>query len=277
VGPTAEYQDMRLSPDGRKLAVSMVDPQLRATDIWIIEVGRNVITRFTTEASDAGFALWSPDGSRIVFGKPHNAPPFLHQKPLAGGEEAVLLPSTGTMHWATDWSADGRFLLYADRNPTTNWDLWILPLEGDRQPVPFLRTRFRETHATFSPDGRWVAFVSDESGTAEVYVQPLRGPGERRRVSSAGGRLPRWRRDGREMFYLGLDNRLMAVPVTPGATFEPGAPAALFSLEPAPPMETEFDVTGDGQRFIVSEAVPETAGPPTVVLNWTAEIKPPAP
>ncbi|MCI0407937.1 MAG: serine/threonine-protein kinase, partial [Acidobacteria bacterium] len=111
VGPQAEYADMRLSPDGRKLAVTIADPQARSTDIWVIELARNVATRFTSEASDAGLALWSPDGSSIVFSLPKSAPPFLHQKPLTGGEQDVLLPSTGTMQWATDWSPDGRFLL----------------------------------------------------------------------------------------------------------------------------------------------------------------------
>jgi len=176
--------------DRNGLVLGQAGPQARASDIWIVELARNVATRYTSEAADAGFALWSPDGSRIVFSVLEKAPPFLHQKPLAGGEQEVLLPSTGTMQKATDWSPDGLLLLYADRNPNTNWDIWILPPAGERKPIPFLRSRFKETQATFSPDGRRVAFVSDESGSPEVYVQPLEGPGERRGSPRLGVRSP---------------------------------------------------------------------------------------
>ncbi|MEE9235038.1 MAG: protein kinase [Candidatus Acidoferrales bacterium] len=274
VGDPAEYFDVRLSPDGQKLAVSIRDLQALAGDIWIIELARNVATRFTTVGpqSEAFFPLWSPDGSRIVFCMPRDAPPFLHQKPLAGGEKEVLLPSSGTLQCPTDWSPDSRFILYMDRHPDTNADLWILPLAGERKPIPFLRTRFSEMLATFSPDGRWVAFVSDESGRPEVYVQPFEGPGERRRVSTAGGFLPRWRRDGKELFYLGVDNQLMVVPVKLGVRFELGTPQALFPVEAGPSVGSGYDVTADGHRFIVISAMPGTAVSPTVVLNWTAEL-----
>jgi len=272
VGAPAEYADLRLSPDGRKLVVPIMDPQAGTTDLWLIELARNVTTRFTSDAVDLYLPIWSPDGTRIVFSMPRGNPPFLHQKRLTGEEAEVLLPSAGTMQAATDWSPDGRFILYADRNPDTNWDLWILPLEGERKPIPFLRTRFREMEATFSPDGRWVAFASDESGRWEVYVQPFQGPGVKRRISTSGGSLPRWRRDGRELFYLGLDNQLMAVPVRLGSSFEPGTPRALFSIEAAQGGEISYDVAADGQRFIVNSPIPGAPAAPTVVLNWTATL-----
>ncbi len=272
VGPPGEYDDLRISPDGRKLVVTLMDPQVRATDLWIVELGRNVATRFTPQPVDAGGAVWSPDGSRMVYCRPQDAPPFLHTRPLSGGEEEVLLPTTGTMQCATDWSPDGRFLLYMDRNPSTNWDIWILPLEGERKPILFLRTRFREGEATFSPDGRWVAYASDESGRSEVYVQPFQRPGETRRISAAGGSLPRWRRDGRELFYIGPDGQLMAVPMRLGASLEPGTPAVLFTLAANPVVRTHYDVSHDGQRFLVVSPEPGAVSAPTVVLNWTADM-----
>jgi Tol biopolymer transport system component len=272
VGTPAEYGDLRLSPAGQKLVVPITDPQAGTTDLWLIELARNLATRFTSEATDVYSPIWSPDGSRIAFGLARSAPPFLHQKAVSGGELEVLLPSNGTMHWATDWSPDGRFILYADRNPDTNWDLWVLPLGGERKPFPFLRTRFREMLATFSPDGRCVAFVSEESGRPEVYVQPFQHPGEKHRVSTAGGSLPRWRRDGKELFYVSHDNQLMAVPVQLGASFESGTPKALFSIEASESAEISYDVAADGQRFIINSPIPGTAAPPTVLLNWAAEL-----
>ncbi|MGH9891764.1 MAG: hypothetical protein ACREA0_07245, partial [bacterium] len=272
VEPPGEYHDLRLSPDGRKVVVTLADPQTRLHDLWIIELGRNLATRFTSQAPDSGLGVWSPDGRRMVYCRPQNNPPFLHTRPLTGGEEEVLLPTSGTMQCATDWSPDGRFILYMDRNPNTNWDIWTLPLDAERKPIPLLRTPFRETQAVFSPDGRWVAYVSDESGRPEVYVQPFQGPGEKRRISAGGGSLPRWRRDGRELFYVGADNQLMAVPIRLGSSAEPGTPTALFALETARTVHEEYDVSPDGQRFLINSLVPGSAAAPTVVLNWTADI-----
>ena len=272
VGSLAKYQDIRLSPDGKKVAASIRDPRTNLTDIWIVELDRNVATRFTSDASDASTPIWSPDGSRIIYCKPDDAPPFLHQKPLIGGEEEVLLPSRGTVQCPADWSPDGRSMVYVDRGPNTSWDLWILPLGGEGKPIPLLRTRFREGFASFSPDGRRLAYVSDESGRLEVYVQPFPGPGERRRISTAGGSLPRWRRDGEELFYLSADDQVMSVPVMPGARFEPGTPTALFTINPPPGVFIEYDVSPDGQRFLVNSAIPGTEALPVVVLNWTAGL-----
>ena len=273
VGTPAEYGDLRLSPDGQRLAVAMSDPRARTSDLWIVELSRNIFTRFTTDAGEAYDPLWSPDGRRIVFSMPRNNTPSLFEKAVSGGPEEVVLPATGTLHLPTDWSSDGRFILYADRNAVTSWDLWILPLEGERKPVPLLRTRFREIHAVLSADGRWVAFVSDESGRLEVYVQPFQGTRERHRVSTAGGLHPRWRRDGRELFYLSPDKQLMAVPVTLGPSLELGAPRALFSIEASQSADASYDVSADGERFIVSSKLPGTGASPTIILNWASELR----
>ncbi len=271
-GLPADYFDMRLSPDGRNLAATIADPRNGEHHIWMIELARNVATRFTSEDADAGIAIWSADGSRIVYCKPENAPPFLHHKSLAGGEEEVLLPSRGTLQCPTDWSQDGRFVLYEDRDPTTGFDVWVLPLGGGQQPTPLLHTSNRETDATFSPDGSWVTYVSDESGRSEVYLQPFQRLGEKRRISVSGGSLPRWRADGRELYYLGADNQLMAVPVESGTSVKLGAPETLFTAGTGPSTEVRYDVSPDGQRFLVKTAIPGTAATPTVVLNWTAEL-----
>jgi len=196
----------------------------------------------------------------------------MHIKDVTGGEAEVLLPSRGTMQAATSWSRDGRHILYADRDPNTDWDIWVLPLEGERKPIPYLQTPFMEFFATFSPDGDWVAYTSNESGQQEIYVQPFQGSGEKRRVSTDGGYLPRWRRDGKELFYLALDNRLMAVPVTSGASFTSGTPVALFPIEATTEMIRPYDVSADGQRFIVSTAIPGEADLPTVIIDWTAAL-----
>ena len=273
VGEPAGYGGLRLSPDGNRLLVSRADPRRGSRDLWVVELTRDIATRFTADAVDVYGPVWSPGGDRVVFSKPVDGPPSLHHKPLAGGTEEVLLPSTGTALWANDWSQDGRFILYTDRNPETSWDIWILPLAGAREPVPFLRTRFMEGAAALSPDGRLVAFVSDESGAFEIYVRSLEGPGENRRISPAGGHTPRWRRDGRELFYLSSANQVMAVPVTLDGGFEPGRPAPLFTIDPGAGDEVVYDVSADGQRFIINSAMPGTRPAPTLVLDWTAELR----
>ena len=270
VGSPGAYTDVTLGPEGREVAVALIDPQTGAGDIWIIELDRDVTTRFTSGAGDDVVALWSPDGRRIAFSSARDTPPFMHVKSVTGGDEKVLLPSRGTLQVPNDWSPDGRNIIYSDRDPSTDWDLWILPLDGERDPVPFLRTPFKELTASFSPDGNWVAYASDESGRLEVYVTPFPGAGERRRVSTGGGYLPYWRDDGNELFYFSLDNRLMAVPVSSGPRFEPEAPIALFSIEPAKNAYLPYDASPDGERFIFISALPGEAITPTVVTGWSA-------
>ncbi len=275
VGEPDFYGGLSLSPDGKRLMVSLGDQQAGTRDLWLIELDRDVATRFTTDAMDVYGPVWSPDGSRLVFSMALDATPNLHVKPLSGGETKELLPSRGTMDYPSDWSPDGRFLLYTNRDPNTDLDLWTLPVAENREPVPFLITRFREFDARFSPDGRFVAFVSNESGESEVYVVPSGGTGEKRRVSTTGGRTPRWRSDGLELFYLSAANQLMAVPVKLEGGFEPGTPTALFTIEPGDPEgDVVYDVAADGRRFIINSALPGTDPAPTVVLDWTAELPP---
>ena len=205
----------------------------------------------------------------------------------------MLVPLSGWVQWPYDWTPDGRFIIYGDGAAQTGDDLMILPMsganaspagrseqknDGDRKPRPFLRTQFNEGDARFSPDGRWVAYVSDESGRSEVYVRPFAESGQavKRQISTAGGVSPRWRRDGKELFYLAVDKRLMAVPVQIGATFEAGTPAALFQVEVPAAFDgyDQYDVTSDGQRFLINTTVAEANRLPlTTVVNWTRDLK----
>ncbi|HET6962832.1 MAG TPA: hypothetical protein VFJ27_10060, partial [Terriglobia bacterium] len=201
---------------------------------------------------------------------------YLNKLDSAGDGESSLAPG---FQIPTDWSGDGRFIIYRENRPTVGGDLWILPLLGDRRPFTFQRTPFNETNARFSPDDRWVAFDSDESGTREIYVRRFEGSPEKTRVSTAGGTQPSWRRNGKELFYLAADSKIMAVSVKTGDTLEAGIPRPLFKIDSVVGIDSvgasEYDVTADGERFLVSMAVAEARSLPiTLVVNWTAELKP---
>lgn len=270
IGQPDLYTGMSLSPDGTRLAVTKTDPAANAGDIWIIDLDRDLATRFTSGPEDETVAIWTPDGRSMTISAADNAPPFLHTKSLEDGEMEVLLPSTGTLQAPLSWSPDGRELLYVDRDPESDWDIWMLSFEGDRQPVPFLKTSFKEIYATFSSDGEWVAYTSDESGRIEVYVQRYKGKREKRRISTDGGFLPRWRGDVKELFYLSLDEQLMSVPVKPGPDLTSGSPETLFAIQNDPNAIFPYDVSSDGQRFIVLAPISGEDLPPTVILGWTA-------
>jgi Tol biopolymer transport system component len=201
----------------------------------------------------------------------------LYQKSSSGtgGEEAILVSEK--TKYPTDWSTDGKFLLYRAFDARANFELWTLPMGGDRKPVPFLKTAFGVSHGQFSPDGRWVAYASNESGRWEVHVAAFPGPGGNWKVSSAGGSEPRWRRDGRELFFVAPDGKLMAVDVKEGSTFEAGAAIPLFQIRRREHISSadlfSYDVSPDG-RFLVNLDVGEvTSAPLTVVLNWTTDLK----
>jgi dipeptidyl aminopeptidase/acylaminoacyl peptidase len=191
------------------------------------------------------------------------------------GDEEVLLKSD-EIKVADDWSADGKFIVYESRNSQTKLDLWILPMSGDRKPFPFLQTLFNEQQAQFSPDGKWIAYTSDESGAPEVYVQTFPASGGKWRISTSGGAEPRWRRDGKELFYIAADKKLMSVDTKLGPTFEAGVPKTLFETRVTvlTTFRNHYTVTGDGQRFLINSGLEETNFTPiSVVVNWTADLK----
>lgn len=260
-----------LSPDQKQLLV-----QVQETDstggVWLVDL---LNTAWTRVAADSSVPLWSPDGTRIAFTSAQfGGIDDIFVQPAAGGAAELLLRTAETKH-VHAWSPDGRYIVYIDTNPRTKIDLWLLPTFGDRKPIPFLRTPANELQGQISPDGRWIAYASDESGVWEVYVQPFPAPGgSRRTISLGGGAEPQWRPDGRELFYLAPDHTLMAVQVTPGATWRADSPHALFraNVPDGAMPRNHYAVTADGERFVMNAVDAKTSGDPmTVVVNWTAK------
>ena len=284
LGAVAEpgvYTSMALSPDGRVVAVSRTNPENTPNwDVWLLDIGRETSTRLTYEQVRATFPVWSADGSGIIFASVRGGEVNLYLKLASGaGDERLLLKSPDGAKSATSWSRDGRFLLYTVDNPETKSDLWVLPLQGDRKPIPFLRTEFNESSGQFSPDGHWVGYTSDESGRDEIYVRDFSSGAAqgswdaagRWLISKGGGTDPRWRADGKELFYVASDGKLMSVDISAKPLFEAGAPRPLFQL---PPDFIGGDVTADGKRFLVGVPVGQTASVPfTVVLNWQTTLR----
>jgi len=290
VGEPGRYNTVALSRDGASVAVSRQAPAGRggrsASDIWVY--ARGISARLTSDLAADWLAAWSPDGSRIIFssdrdGGVHN----LYERLASGAGSEDLLVKSNEDKSVQDWSRDGRFLLYSvavggrsDR-PTTSHDLWFLPLTpGDTGRVPkiYLKTEFNENEGQFSPDGRFVAYVSDGSGRDEIHVRPFPIASEGKWIVSHGGGIaPRWRRDGKELFYISADSKIMAVDVTTNPMFKTGIPKALFQapiLGGATARHViRYDVSPDGQRFLINSAAPEGPSPITVVLNWTALLK----
>ena len=276
LGVAGIYLNLWLSPDERRAAVDRSDPQTGTMDIWLFDLARGIPSRFTTDPAGDTNPLWSPDGSRIVWSSSREGVRNLFQKSAGGGGNDEMLFKSSEDKIANDWSADGQFIVYQTSSPKTKWDLWVLPMSGNGQPFPFRQTEFNEEQAKFSPDGKWIIYTSDESGAPEVYVQTFPASEGKWRVSTSGGGQPRWRRDGRELFYIAADRTLMAVDVKLGATFEAGVPKRLFGTRVVSLTEfrNHYVPTSDGQRFLINSTLEETSGTPiNVVVNWTADLK----
>jgi eukaryotic-like serine/threonine-protein kinase len=269
------YEWYVLSPDEKRVAISRVDSQTLNADIWLLDLARGISSRFATDPAADLYPVWSPDGSRLVFASYRDGAWALYQRLSSGGGDEEALLKSSNPKWPSDWSKDGRFIIYDQISPDTQLDLWVLPLLGDRQPFPFLQTKFNERRGVFSPDARWIAYESDESGSYQVCVQSL-PPGSKWQISSDGGEQPRWRRDGKELFYRAANGKLMAAEVKADASgFESSVPKPLFV---APTIDFYYAplyaVTADGKRFLMNTPVEESVSAPiTVVLNWTAELK----
>ena len=278
-GEPGTYLTMSLSPDGTRAAVTRVDPNVA---LWLVDVSRGTSTRFTFGPSFSIRGAWSPDGSRIIFASGPSGD--LYQKLTSGvKDEEVLLKSSDNKS-PTSWSRDGRFLLYDSVVPmTTKADIWVLPLEGDKKPFPFLQTEFNNHEGQFSPDGHWVAYVSNESGRDEIYVRTFSpdstaaasSTGGKWLISTAGGNGPHWRGDGKELYYVAADAKLMAVEIATNPVFRAGAPKVLFQ---APQMggifaASQWDLTSDGKRFLFLSPAEQSPAPFTAVLNWPSLLK----
>jgi Tol biopolymer transport system component len=258
----------------------MMKPTRATSGLYDVAAGHG--SRFTVDPARDQWPVWSPDGSRIIWSSNREGTFDLYWKATSGaGLEERVLKSTNYAI-PTGWSLDGRFIVYYEIDPKTKRDLWVLPLFGDRKPFPFLQTESSETAGQVSPDGRWMCYISDQSGAFEVYVRSFPSGSGQWLVSTKGGTGPYWRRDGKELFYYASDGKLMAVDVKGplpdgrvGASFEAGSPHVLFefrsgSFFPYAP----YTVTADGQRFLLNTLVDESGGAPlTVVVNRTAQLK----
>jgi len=273
VGPAAEYNYFRLSPDEKSVVFSRVENN--NSDIWIRDLHRDVDTRLTFDPGVDEFPIWSPDGSRIVWTSNRGGESDLYIKAATGAGQDEMLIKTGTANaFGIDWSQNAKAMLYCILGEKGENDLWIAPQFGDKKPFPYLQSQFNKQDAVFSPDSHWIAYVSDESGRNEVYVQAFPLTGERKQISSGGGADPQWSKDGTELFYLADDRKLMAVPVRARAgTFEPGIAKALFPI-PGTSVSRTYSPSRDGRRFLVAKP----AGGATlqlfaVILNWQAGLK----
>ncbi|HEU5248429.1 MAG TPA: protein kinase [Thermoanaerobaculia bacterium] len=269
LGQPAVVEGLRISPEGGRVAVDVLDSKPGTSDLWLYELASGVSTRLNAGAVDEVEPLWSPDGTKLLFRSDEKGPPDVHEMVVGSpGSERPVLEQPGTQQ-PEDVSPNGRLLVYLNDVATTP-DIWLLPLEGDRKPRPWVRSPFNERSPRFSPDGRWIAYESDESGTPEVYVALTDGAGEKKRLSPGGGRQPRWRRDGKELDYIAPDGTIMAIPIALGAALGAGAPARLFHVETG---VRNFDLTPDGNRFLVSTPVEKSPESPLrVILDWPSAL-----
>jgi len=272
--------DISLSPDGKRIAASR--SQNRNIDIWIYEISRAVWTRFTFDPARERWPNWSPDGSTIVFASDRNKGWNLFQQISSGAGREELLLEPDLQKRQSNWSRDGKFIAYNADNSKNGWDIWILPMNpntqeasGDGKPYLFLQTTFDEYRPVFSPDGRWIAYQSDESGSQEIYIRPFPGPRGKWQVSTNGGTRPRWRGDGKELFYLDADAFITVAETNLGSsTVEIGLVRPLFSFIRYTGGTDNYDVTADGQHFLVIEAAGDaTSSPITMVVNWLGQVE----
>jgi Tol biopolymer transport system component len=285
--PGSVFAELDLSPDGTRAAVSRVGDQDPTQTVWLLDFARGTSTRFTFGSSASAWPVWSPDGNRIVFSSNPEGHFDLYQKPASGAVDGELLLKSVDSKRPTGWSRDGHFLMYtATDAKTARVGLWVLTLsvEGEKKAFPILQNESNERSGRFSPNGRWIAYSSDESGRDEIYVQvfsaaPSRtatGAGGKWLISNGGGVQPRWRGDGKELYYVASDGKLMAVDVATDSVFRAGVPRVLF---PVPPTLlgaafSQWDVTSDGKRFLFPAPTVQSAQAPfNVVLNWQAALK----
>jgi len=283
-GSPGNYFDVALSPDGSRAATQLWDLLGGNSDIWILDLKRGMSSRFTFETSVEDDPVWSPDGQWLAFSSSQGQIPSAHRKRSSGTGSIEALPASGVPEFPSDWSPDGRFLAITRQDPKTKFDIWALPLDGGGEPFPLVQTEFDEWLAKFSPDGKWLAYTSNESGRFEIYVRSFTGTADQSaggkragkwQISGSGGAQPQWRKDGKELFYIDAAKNLMAVPVLEGETFNFGTPRPLFGVA-----VDNFDspnryvVAENGQKFMVNVPLGDgSANPVTITVNWNREIK----
>jgi len=260
----AQWTNPSLSPDGTRLAASQTG--VGNLDIRLLDLQKGLVTRFTFDPAEDDNPIWSPDGSRIVFSSRRSGKQSLYWKVANGARDEELLLDTPEQKVPLDWSRDGKYLLFSSVDPKNREDIWYLPMTPEKsgepaKPVRFLGTQFREGNAKFSPDGRFVAYVSNESGSNEVYVRTFPDGNGRWQVSVGGGGNPRWRRDGKELFFGRGGLEVRSVDVTPGATFQATAPKVLFNVP-----FNGIDVSADGKQFLLGTTTQSAENDPIIVV-----------
>lgn len=279
LGEPADYTNPALSPDEQKLAVGRRDPQAKTRDIWIFDLERGTSSRFTFDPGDDLNPTWSPDGKRIAFTSDRKGHRDIYQKSASGiGQDELLIDATkGDQVAIHDWSGDGKTILFHTLGQKYHaGNIWMLSLDGNRKPSLVIESQFETTNARLSPNGRWIAYSSNESGKFEIYIQSFPPSNIKWQLSTHGGDEPQWRRDGKELFYLAGNNRIMAVDVkTESSDFQAGIPKPLFELHRTPALRrNHYVVAANGQRFLVVSPLEETTSSPiTVVTNWAAGLK----
>jgi len=270
----AELRSPAMSSDERFVAAQRLEAG--RNQLWQLDVDLGVTSRITEGDSTGQLAVWSPDGSRLAYSSDRSGSLDLYVRSTVTSHDEGLLLNGSQRLRAFDWSRDGRFLVYGLQRGSSRTDLWLLPMTGEnRTPVPFLESSFDEIQAKVSPDSRWLAYASNESGTLEVYVQTFPQPGRKRRVSTNGGAQPDWRGDGRELYYLAPDGQLMVVPVELGGHVGIGVPHPLFQIELPAPLDAYrnyYVVSSDGQRFLV-DSIQQSGGAIEVVEHWRSLLR----
>jgi eukaryotic-like serine/threonine-protein kinase len=270
VGTPGSYNNVRLSPDGRRVAADQTEG--RSIDIWIHDLARAASMRLTFDPGAPGSPIWSPDGKGILFVANRKFGNQLGLKNADGSGSEVDIGDISIVLNDWDWSRDGKYILFGKGN-----ELWYLSWP-ERVAKPLLQAKWTVRNAQFSPDGRWVAYASNETGSLEIYVSAFPSVNGKWLVSSGGGQEPRWRQDGKELFYVSADGKMMAVTVTAGVSFEAGSPVALFQTHRRQPLSYSdvfsYDVSGDGQRFLIATKMDEAnAAPLSIHLNWASEME----
>ncbi len=267
------FSEPRFSPDGRQIAYVLADQ----TDIWVHDLDRGTTDRFTTDGADDYSPLWAADGESLIFSSDRAGYGDLFRKLTTGGPVAEVLATSGNYRYPTSLSPDGRFLLYTEQSSATDLDVWVLDTMEPDDPRPLVQTEFMEAAASFSPDGRWIAYASDESGRSEVYVTPFSSQGRRVRISTQGGVSPLWGPDGRQLFFWSSAGMLMSVAVSPAGELTVGEARPLFGgaylTSDVFGAERTFDIAPDGQSFVVIRQDDQGLDEMVLITNWFDELK----